>query len=136
MPAGRLRAALSGISLTRALVALGAVLVAINVGQAIWDIRADRQRVQQRAQRDFSNLTRLLAEQTAASLEAVDLVLRDAGRDGSSAKTAEAPRPMPEELAPVAPPASNLPTGRGVPCPSRGRPSGGPRGGAPPRRSS
>src|ERR1044071_7674165 len=102
MPAGRLRAALSGISLTRALVALGAVLVAINVSQAIWDIRADRERVQQRAQRDFSNLTRLLAEQTAASLEAVDLVLRDAVRDGSSAKAAEALGHMPEELAHVA----------------------------------
>src|ERR1044071_3335347 len=99
MPAGRLRAALSGISLTRALVALGAVLVAINVSQAIWDIRADRERVQQRAQRDFSNLTRLLAEQTAASLEAVDLVLRDAVRDGSSAKAAEALGHMAEELA-------------------------------------
>src|ERR1051326_2157918 len=102
MPAGGLRAALSGISLTRALVALGAVLVAINVSQAIWDIRADRERVQQRAQRDFSNLTRLLAEQTAASLEAVDLVLRDAVRDGSSAKAADALGHMPEERAPVA----------------------------------
>ena len=88
MPAGRLRTALSGISLTRALVGLGVLLVAINVSSAIWDIRSDRQRVLQRAQRDFSNLTRLLAEQTAASLEAVDLVLRDALRSGSSAKTA------------------------------------------------
>jgi PAS domain S-box-containing protein len=98
MPAGRLRAALSGISLTRALVGLGALLVAINVCSAIWDIRADRQRVQQRAQRDFSNLTSLLAEQTAASLEAVDLVLRDAARSGSAAKTAAALERMPEEL--------------------------------------
>src|SRR5678816_4746629 len=87
MPAGRLRAALSGISLTRALVGLGAVLVTINVCSAIWDIRADRERVQQRAQRDFSNLTRLLAEQTAASLEAVDLMLRDAVRTSSAART-------------------------------------------------
>jgi len=99
MPVGRLRAALSSISLTRALVALGALLVAINVCSAIWDIRADRVRVQQRAQRDFSNLTRLLAEQTAASLEAVDLVLRDAVRTSSAAKTAAILERMPDELA-------------------------------------
>jgi PAS domain S-box-containing protein len=102
MPAGRLRAALSGISLTRALVGLGAVLVAINVCSAIWDIRADRARTEQRAQRDFSNLTRLLAEQTAASLDAVDVVLRDAVRDGSSAKAAAMLGRMPEELANIA----------------------------------
>jgi PAS domain S-box-containing protein len=99
MPVGRLRAALSGISLTRALVGLGALLVTINVCSAIWDIRADRERVQQRAQRDFSNLTRLLAEQTAASLEAVDLVLRDAVRTSSAAKTAAMLERMPDELA-------------------------------------
>src|SRR4051794_34575483 len=99
MPVGRLRAALSSISLTRALVGLGALLVAINVCSAIWDIRADRVRVQQRAQRDFSNLTRLLAEQTAASLEAVDLVLRDAVRTSSAAKTAAMLERMPDELA-------------------------------------
>jgi PAS domain S-box-containing protein len=102
MPVGRLRAALSRISLTRALVGLGALLVAINVCSAIWDIRADRERVQQRAQRDFSNLTRLLAEQTAASLEAVDLVLRDAVRDGSAAKAAAMLGHMPEELTQLA----------------------------------
>src|SRR4051794_364603 len=102
MPVGRLRAALSSISLTRALVGLGALLVAINVCSAIWDIRADRVRVQQRAQRDFSNLTRLLAEQTAASLEAVDLVLRDAVRDGSAAKAAAMLGHMPEELTQLA----------------------------------
>src|SRR4051812_2133094 len=98
MPVGRLRAALSGVSLTRGLVGLGALLVAINVCSAIWDIRADRERVQQRAQRDFSNLTRLLAEQTAASLEAVDLMLRDAVRTSSAAKTAAMLERMPEEL--------------------------------------
>jgi PAS domain S-box-containing protein len=102
MPAGRLRAALSGISLTRALVTLGAFMVAINVASAIWDIRADRTRVQQRAQRDFSNLTSLLAEQTAGSLEAVDLVLRDAVRDGSASKAAAMLGRMPEELAQIA----------------------------------
>jgi PAS domain S-box-containing protein len=102
MAAGRLRAALSGISLTRALVGLGALLVAINVCSAIWDIRSDRQRVLQRAQRDFSNLTRLLAEQTAASLDSVDLVLRNAVRDGSAAKAAAVLGRMPEELGHIA----------------------------------
>ena len=63
-----LRTALQRISLARALVALGIVLVAINVGSAIWDIRAERTLTERRAQRDFSNLTRLLAEQTSASL--------------------------------------------------------------------
>ena len=48
MPAGRLRTVLSGISLTRALVGLGVLLVTINVSSAIWDIRSDRQRVLQR----------------------------------------------------------------------------------------
>ena len=99
MPAGRLRAALDSISLTRALVGLGALLVAINVCSAIWDIRSDRARTEQRALRDFSNLTRLLAEQTAASLEAVDFMLRDAVRDGSAAKAAAMLERMPEELA-------------------------------------
>ena len=102
MPAGRLRAALSGISLTRGLVGLGALLVAINVCSAIWDIRSDRARVESRAQRDFSNLTRLLAEQTAASLEAVDVVLRDAVRDGSARNAAAMLERMPEELAHIA----------------------------------
>ena len=102
MPAGRLRAALSRMSLTRALVGLGVVIVAINVCVAIWDIRADRVRTEQRAQRDFSNLTRLLAEQTAASLDAVDVVLRDAVRDGSAAKAAAMLSRMPEELAHIA----------------------------------
>src|SRR6185503_6188860 len=102
MPAGRLRAALSRVSLTRALVGLGVVIVSINVCVAIWDIRADRARTEQRAQRDFSNLTRLLAEQTAASLDAVDVVLRDAVRDGSAAKAAAMLSRMPEELAHIA----------------------------------
>jgi PAS domain S-box-containing protein len=99
MPAGRLRAALSSISLTRALVGLAVLVVAINVCSAIWDIRAARARLEQRALRDFSNLTRLLAEQTAASLEAVDFMLRDAVRDGSAAKAAAILERMPEELA-------------------------------------
>jgi PAS domain S-box-containing protein len=70
------RATLSRIPLGRALIALGLVLVAINIAAAIWDVRKARDRTESRALRDFSNVTRLLAEQTAASLDSVDLILR------------------------------------------------------------
>jgi len=71
MPTALARSAASRITLTRALVALGAVLVGINVASAIWDARTDRDRTELRARRDLSNLTGLLSEQTAAALEAV-----------------------------------------------------------------
>ena len=81
------------ITLTRALVALGFVLVGINVASAIWDVRTDRDRTDLRARRDLSNVAGLLAEQTAAALEAVDLVLRDAVHEGTAARVmATAPR--------------------------------------------
>src|SRR5437016_5084105 len=93
MPTAAARSTASRITLTRALVALGAVLVGINVASAIWDARTDRDRTDLRARRDLSNLSGLLAEQTAAALEAVDLVLRDAVREGTAAKVAAmAPR--------------------------------------------
>jgi signal transduction histidine kinase/ActR/RegA family two-component response regulator len=76
------------MTLRRALVALGCVLVVINVAAAVWDLRIDRERTEARARRELSNLSRLLSEQTAAALEAVDLVLRDAVRDGTAAKAA------------------------------------------------
>ena len=88
MPTAAVRSAASRITLTRALVALGVVLVGINVASAIWDARTDRDRTELRARRDLSNLSGLLSEQTAAALEAVDLVLRDAVRDGTTAKVA------------------------------------------------
>jgi len=88
-----LRAALSALSLTRALIGLGIVLVAINIASAVMHVRIDRERTEQRALRDVSNVTRLLAEQTASSLEAVDVVLRDAMRTGGArAVAATAPR--------------------------------------------
>src|SRR5260221_13758013 len=72
---------------------LGALLVGIKVGSGIWDVRTDRESTERPARRDLSNISGLLAEQTAAPLEAVDLVLRDAVRDGSAAKVAAlAPR--------------------------------------------
>jgi PAS domain S-box-containing protein len=76
VPTARVRSALSRIPLGRALIALGIVLVGINVASAIWDVYEARSRTEQRARRDFANMTRLLAEQTAASLDAVDLILR------------------------------------------------------------
>ena len=71
-----LRNRLSRIPLGRALIALGVVLVAINVCSAIWDVRNAHERTERRALRDYSNMTRLLGEQTAASLDSVDLILR------------------------------------------------------------
>src|ERR1700716_3686753 len=78
----------SRVTLRGALIVLGVLLVVINVASAVWDARTDRDRTELRARRDFSNLTGLLAEQTASALEAVDLVLRDIARDGSAAKIA------------------------------------------------
>ncbi|MDB5803268.1 MAG: hypothetical protein JWN73_590 [Betaproteobacteria bacterium] len=87
------RSAASRITLRRALVALGFVLVGINVASAVWDVRVDRDRTELRARRDLSNLSALLAEQSAGAMEAVDLVLRDAVQEGSAARAAAiAPR--------------------------------------------
>jgi PAS domain S-box-containing protein len=90
MPTARVRSALARLPLGRALVGLVLVLVAINIASAIWDIRAAYGRVERRAQRDISNVTRLLAEQTAASLEAVDVILRDMVRDMARTGSAKA----------------------------------------------
>lgn len=98
MPAGAVRSAFARVSLTRALVALGVLLVAIIVGDAVWDIRVDRMRTERRAQRDFANLTNLLAEQTAASLHAADLIMREAQRAESAQQAAAAMPRMREEL--------------------------------------
>jgi PAS domain S-box-containing protein len=92
MPTARARSALSRIPLGRALIALGLVLVGINVASAIWDIRAAYERTERRALRDFSNMTRLLAEQTAASLDAVDLILRAVRTKGASEVVATVPK--------------------------------------------
>jgi len=100
MPAG-VRSALSRLPLGRVLIGLGLVLVAINVASAVWDVRSAHDRVERRAHRDFSNVTRLLAAQTAASLEAADLMLRDAARTGSPEAAAAAMPRMRDELARV-----------------------------------
>jgi PAS domain S-box-containing protein len=68
----------SRFTLRRALFAFGALLIGINVASALWSMRADRARVERDALRNFSNLSALLAEQTAGSLESVNLLLRDA----------------------------------------------------------
>ncbi len=98
MPTPRARSALSRIPLGRALIALGLVVVAINVGSAVWEASTARERTERRAQRDFSNMTRLLAEQTAASLEAVDLILRAVRTKSASEVAASVPR-MRDDLA-------------------------------------
>ena len=90
--------AVSRIPLGRALIALGLVLVAINVGSAIWDVRSSYDRTERRAQRAYSNMTRLLAEQTAASMDAVDLILRDAQRTGRASEVADSLTRVGDEL--------------------------------------
>ena len=98
MPTARVRSALSRIPLGRSLIALAIVLVGINIGSAIWEVREARHRTEQRALRDFSNTTRLLAEQTAASLEAVDLILRAVGGRSAGGVTTLEPQ-LRDELA-------------------------------------
>jgi PAS domain S-box-containing protein len=101
MPAGTLRAALTRISLGRTLFALGLLLVAINVGKAVWDMRMERERTERNLLRGFSNVTNLLSEQTAASLETADLVLRDTLREGRKEKIAAMAPRLRDELAHV-----------------------------------
>ncbi len=74
----------SGTTPRRLLFALGALLVGINVLSAIWDVRNERAVVERNALRDFNNITALLADQTARSLESVDLLLRAAANDISA----------------------------------------------------
>ena len=88
----------SGQSLVPVLVTLGVLLVVINIGSAMWDAYSDRERIFQDVQRDVSNITSLLAEQTASGLEAVDLVLRDAQRLGPAAQLANAAPRLRDEL--------------------------------------
>ena len=87
-----LRSRLSRIPLGRALIALGLILVGINICAAIWDVRKAHDRTEMRAKRDFSNMTRLLAEQTAASLDSVDLILRALQGKGADEAVAMAPK--------------------------------------------
>ena len=68
------------------------MLVAINIIAAIWDVRKAHDRTESRAKRDFSNMTRLLAEQTAASLDSVDLILRALQGKGVDETVAIAPK--------------------------------------------
>src|SRR5215470_11816767 len=101
MPTARVRSALARIPLGRAVVALGLVLVGINVASAIWDVYAARERIERRAQRDFTNVTNLLAEQTAGSLKAVDVILRDMVRAGTAQTVAQEVPRLRDELAHV-----------------------------------
>jgi PAS domain S-box-containing protein len=66
------------MTLRTALFVFGALLVGINVLSAAWDIRNERVLVERNALRNFNNLTALLADQTARSLESADLLLRAA----------------------------------------------------------
>jgi PAS domain S-box-containing protein len=99
MHARRVRPLLSRIPLGRALIALGLVVVAINVAAAVWEASAARERAERRAQRDLSNLARVLSEQTSASLEAVDVVLRDVVRTGDAQAVVRTMQRLRDELA-------------------------------------
>ncbi|HZZ92387.1 MAG TPA: ATP-binding protein [Usitatibacter sp.] len=74
------------LPLRNLLFGLGALIVSINILSAAWDLRNSRGLVERAALRDFSNLSSLLADQTARSLEAVTLLLHQAAieldRDG------------------------------------------------------
>jgi signal transduction histidine kinase/CheY-like chemotaxis protein len=72
------------MTLRRMLFVLGALLVGINVLSAVWDARNERRVVERDALRHFNNLTALLADQTARSLESIDLLLRAAANDIST----------------------------------------------------
>ncbi|HEX4331694.1 MAG TPA: cache domain-containing protein [Usitatibacter sp.] len=71
------------------LFALAVLLVGINVLSALWDVRNDRDLVERNALRDFNNLTALLADQTARSVESVDVLLSAAAGDISAAGVGE-----------------------------------------------
>ena len=101
MPGGRARSALARLPLGRTIVAVGVVLVVINIASAVWDVRRAYDRVERRTQRDLTNMTRVLAEQTAASLEAVDVILRDMVRTGDARTVAERMPRLRDELAHV-----------------------------------
>ena len=64
-----------GVTLRRGLFAVGALLVGINVLSALYDIRTERASAEDNALRDYSNLTGLLADQTARSIESIDRLL-------------------------------------------------------------
>ncbi len=81
------------------LVLLSIFLVAVNVASAVWEVRRARERVEERAGADVAAMTSVLAEQSAASLEAVDLVLRDAQRLGGPQRIAEAVPRLRDSLA-------------------------------------
>src|SRR3954470_24136328 len=96
---GRMRAAFERLSLAHLLIGLGVLLIAINIGSAVWDAHSDRERMLGDVQRDVSNITSVLAEQTAAGLDAVDLVLRDVQRIGGAAQIARQAARLRDELA-------------------------------------
>ena len=70
--------AMTGLTLRRLLFGLGVLIVSINILSAIWDLRNSRAVVEQNALRDFNNLSGLLADQTARSLESVALLVHQA----------------------------------------------------------
>ncbi|HEY2628276.1 MAG TPA: ATP-binding protein [Usitatibacter sp.] len=69
---------LNSLTLRRLLFAVGALIIGVNLLSAIWDLRHSRAMVERNALRDFNNLSALLADQTARSLESIGIILHDA----------------------------------------------------------
>lgn len=76
MPKGLL-----SLTLRRLLFVVGVLLVSVNVLSAIWDLRNSRVVVQRDAQRSYGNIATLLADQTARSLESVQIIVQQAAGD-------------------------------------------------------
>jgi signal transduction histidine kinase/ActR/RegA family two-component response regulator len=60
---------------------VGVLLVSVNVLSAIWDLRNSRAVVQRDAERGYGNIATLLADQTAGSLESIELIVEQTAGD-------------------------------------------------------
>ena len=69
------------LTLRRLLFIVGVLLVSVNVLSAIWDLRNSRVVVQRDAERAYGNIATLLADQTARSLESIQIVVEQAAGD-------------------------------------------------------
>jgi signal transduction histidine kinase/CheY-like chemotaxis protein len=72
---------LPSLTLRRLLFIVGALLVSVNLLSAIWDLRNSRVVVQRDAERVYGNIATLLADQTARSLESIQIIVRQTAGD-------------------------------------------------------
>src|SRR5687767_14599768 len=69
---------LNSLTLRRLLFALGAFILGVNFLSAFWDLRNSRAMVERDALRNFGNLSALIAEDAARSLESIGILLDQA----------------------------------------------------------